>query len=77
MGYSLDSQANVTVMGETQLLNLSQGAHNIILYANDAFSNMGNSGRIFFSVDTIPPNIMICILKTNLMAPQTSNLLSN
>ena len=61
MGYSLDNQANVTVMGETELLNLSQGAHNIILYANDSFGNMGSSNRVFFSVDTIPPNIVIMI----------------
>jgi hypothetical protein len=61
MGYSLDNQANVTIMGETELLNLSQGAHNIILYANDSFSNMGSSNRVFFSVDTIAPNIVIML----------------
>jgi hypothetical protein len=61
MGYSLDNRANVTVMGETDLLNLSQGAHNIILYANDSLGNMGYSSRVFFSIDTIPPKIMIII----------------
>ena len=59
-GYSLDNRANVTVTGETQLFNLSQGAHNIILYANDSLGNMGYS-QVFFSVDTIPPNIMIML----------------
>ena len=61
MGYSLDNQANVTIKGETQLFNLSQGAHNIILYANDSLGNMGSSNRVFFSVDTIPPNIVIMV----------------
>jgi hypothetical protein len=61
MGYSLDNQANITIMGETQLLNLSQGAHNIILYAKDSFSNMGSSNRVFFSVDTIAPKIVIML----------------
>jgi len=59
MGYSLDNEANVTVMGETELYNLSQGAHSIILYGNDSLGNMGSSGIIFFSVDTIPPNIVV------------------
>ena len=48
MGYSLDNQANVTITGETELLNLSQGAHNIILYANDSLGNMGFSNKVFF-----------------------------
>ena len=61
IGYSLDNHANVTILGETELLNLTQGAHNIILYANDSLGNMGSSSRIFFSVDRIPPNIEIII----------------
>ena len=61
MGYSLDNQANVTINEETQLFNLSQGAHNIILYANDSLGNMGSSKRVFFSVDTIAPDIVIIL----------------
>ncbi len=61
IGYSLDNRANVTILGETELLNLSQGQHNIILYANDSLGNMGYSNRVFFSIDTIPPKIMIII----------------
>jgi N-acetylneuraminic acid mutarotase len=61
MSYSLDNQANITIMGETELLNLSQGAHNIILYAKDSFSNVGSSNRVFFSVDTIAPKIVIML----------------
>jgi hypothetical protein len=48
-------------MGKTELLNLSQGEHNIILYANDSLGNMGSSNRVFFSWDTIPPNIVIML----------------
>jgi N-acetylneuraminic acid mutarotase len=61
IGYSLDNRANVTLTGETELYNLSQGQHNIILYANDSIGNMGSSNQVFFSVDTIPPNIMITV----------------
>src|SRR5208283_5383962 len=61
MGYSLDNHANVTIMGETELFNLSQGAQNIIVYANDSLGNMGSSNKVFFSVDTSPPNIVIMV----------------
>ncbi|MGA2681011.1 MAG: kelch repeat-containing protein [Candidatus Bathyarchaeia archaeon] len=57
VGYSLDNKANLTVNGETELFNLTQGQHNIILYANDSAGNMGSSNRVFFSVDSLPPDI--------------------
>jgi N-acetylneuraminic acid mutarotase len=60
-GYSLDSQANVTIKQTTGLFNLSQGSHNVVIYANDSAGNMGQSSQVFFSVDTVPPNIVIMI----------------
>jgi hypothetical protein len=60
-GYSLDNQANVTIKGNTELFNLSQGAHSIIVYANDSSGNMGRSNKVFFSVDSLPPNIVIIL----------------
>jgi hypothetical protein len=60
-GYSLDNRANVTIKGNTELFNLSQGAHNIILYANDSAGNMGCSNKVFFSVDSLPPDIVIIL----------------
>jgi N-acetylneuraminic acid mutarotase len=60
-GYSLDNKANVTIKGNTELLNLSQGAHNIIIYANDSSGNMGCSNRVFFSVDSLPPDIVMIV----------------
>ena len=61
MGYSLDNKANVTLKSETQLSNLTEGAHNVTIYANDSLGNMGSSNTVFFSVDTLPPNIMILL----------------
>ena len=61
MGYSLDNKANATVKSETQLSNLTEGAHNVTIYANDTLGNMGSSNRVFFSVDTLPPNIVILL----------------
>jgi hypothetical protein len=61
IGYSLDNRANVTIKGNTELFNLSQGAHSIILYANDSAGNMGCSNRVFFSVNSLPPDIVIIL----------------
>ncbi|MDH5374686.1 MAG: cohesin domain-containing protein [Candidatus Bathyarchaeota archaeon] len=59
IGYSLDNEANVTIAGNTTLTSLSDGCHNVVVYANDTFGNMGNSGKIYFTVDTTPPHITI------------------
>ncbi len=61
MGYSLDNHANVTLTAETKLSGLSEGAHNVTIYANDSLGNMGSSNTVFFSVDTLPPNIEILL----------------
>ena len=61
MGYSLDNRANTTILSETKLSGLSQGAHNVTIYANDSLGNMGSSNTVFFSVDTLPPTIEILL----------------
>jgi N-acetylneuraminic acid mutarotase len=61
IGYSLDNHANVTIQGETKLFSLSQGVHNVTVYANDSLGNMGGSNTASFTVDTVPPNIVITI----------------
>jgi N-acetylneuraminic acid mutarotase len=57
VGYSVDNAANVTIKGETELFNLTQGEHSIVLYANDSAGNMGSSKEVFFSIDSFPPTI--------------------
>jgi len=59
IGYSLDNEANVTVASNTTLISLSNGYHNIVVYANDTFGNMGNSKKIYFTVDITPPQLKI------------------
>ena len=61
MGYSLDNQANATIQGQTPLENLTQGQHSIVIYVNDSYGNTGSSNIVWFSIDTIPPNITILI----------------
>jgi N-acetylneuraminic acid mutarotase len=59
IGYSLDGSANVTVMGDAELSDLSDGEHRLTVYANDTFGNMVSSSNVTFSVDTFPPLIMV------------------
>lgn len=54
LGYSLDGQENVTIAGNTTLLDLSAGLHNIIVYANDTFGNIGASETVSFTKDQMP-----------------------
>ena len=61
IGYSLNNHSNVTINNQAQLYNLTEGSNNIILYANDSAGNMGYSNRVFFSVDTIAPKIVILL----------------
>jgi hypothetical protein len=63
MGYSLDNRVNITILSETKLSGLSQGAHSVTIYANDSLGNMGSSNTVFFSVDKLPPTINILLPK--------------
>jgi N-acetylneuraminic acid mutarotase len=58
-GYSLDGEANVTITGNTTLSGLSNGLHNITVYAKDEFENMAASKTISFSVEVPFPAVPI------------------
>jgi N-acetylneuraminic acid mutarotase len=59
MGYSIDNGINITITSEVKLTELSQGTHQIRIYANDSAGNMGASDIVYFSIDTIAPDIRI------------------
>jgi parallel beta-helix repeat protein len=59
IGYSLDGQMNETISGNTMLSGLPDGIHTITVYANDTAGNMGSSGIVYFTIDTVSPNIEI------------------
>jgi parallel beta-helix repeat protein len=50
VGYSIDGQQNVTITGNTTLTGLSSGMHNLTVYANDTFGNMGASQTVNFTI---------------------------
>jgi parallel beta-helix repeat protein len=54
-GYSLDGQQNVTITGNTTLTGLSSGLHNVTVYANDTYGNMGASETATFTVAVPEP----------------------
>lgn len=58
-GYSLDGQANKTILGNTTIPMPSEGTHQIQVFGNDTMDTMYESAVRYFSVDTIPPEISI------------------
>jgi hypothetical protein len=55
ISYSLDGQDNVTIDGNTTLTGLSDGGHNVTVYAMDEAGNMGASETVYFSVEVPEP----------------------
>jgi len=49
--YSLDNQENVTITGNTTLTGLSNGLHNLTVYAMDEAWGVGTSETIIFNVE--------------------------
>ena len=57
MGYSLDGNANETIVGNTTLSWLSGGLHTLIVYASDEAGNIGVSETIQFSITAITAEV--------------------
>jgi hypothetical protein len=49
--YSLDGQGNIGVAGNTTLTELSNGNHNVTVYATDEAGNTGTSEARYFTVE--------------------------
>ncbi|MBA7626574.1 hypothetical protein ES703_34028 [subsurface metagenome] len=58
-GYSLDGQANNTIIGNTTIPMPSDGLHSIQVFGNDTLGTMYESNLRYFSVNTAPPEITI------------------
>ncbi len=59
MGYSLDGQDNVTVTGNATISGLTNGVHNVTVYAKDTFGNVGASETVSFSVEVPFPATLV------------------
>jgi hypothetical protein len=65
-GYSIDNEANVTITGNTTLARMPEGPHELIVYANDTYGNMGSSEKINFTIakepEPFPTTLVIAVL---------------
>jgi hypothetical protein len=59
MEYSLDSQPNISLTGNTTLAGVPNGAHNLTVHAQDIAGNTGVSETIYFSVEVPFPATLI------------------
>jgi hypothetical protein len=57
--YSLDGLDNVTVAGNATLTGLSDGEHNITVYATDIAGHTGVSETVYFSVKVAFPTALV------------------
>ncbi len=55
IGYSFDGKENVTISGNATIADLANGLHNVTVYANDTYSNMGASEIVTFTVAVPEP----------------------
>lgn len=55
MGYSLDGKQNVTITGNTNIANMTNGLHTLVIYANDTFGDIGASQTVNFTVSKPEP----------------------
>jgi hypothetical protein len=77
ISYVLDGQENVTINRDTVLAGLSNGRHNITVYAMDEAGNTGASETICFSVE-VPesfPTVLVAIVSIGLVAGIGAGLL--
>jgi len=58
IAYSLDGAANVTIPTNTIVAQMSDGQHNVIVYATDTVGQTGSSDKTYFKVDVTPPTAL-------------------
>jgi parallel beta-helix repeat protein len=58
-GYSLDNQSYVTLTGSTVLTGLSEGSHNVIVFANNTLGVWNYSELVYFTVSIQKPDLIV------------------
>jgi len=59
LGYSLDGKDNATISGNTTITDLTNGLHNVTVYARDEFENTGASETIYFTIEAPFPTALV------------------
>ncbi|MFX1408991.1 MAG: hypothetical protein ACFFA6_01455 [Promethearchaeota archaeon] len=56
LGYSLDKQSNITILGDTTIPFPLNGTHSIQLYGNDTIGTLYESDIRYFTIGPLPPS---------------------
>ena len=64
IGYSLDNQPNVTIVGNFSIVNMTYGSHNVTVYANSTFGILGASENVSFTIVQPFPIVTIAVIST-------------
>lgn len=75
LGYSLDGKDNATISGNSTITGLTNGLHNVTVYARDEFENTGASETISFSVDVPFPLVPAAVASVAAVAIVGAGLL--
>jgi hypothetical protein len=67
IAYSLDGKENVSISGNSTISGLSNGLHNITVYARDTAGNVGNSETIAFAVACLFPLFLLPLFPLQLL----------
>jgi N-acetylneuraminic acid mutarotase len=63
LAYSLDNQANITIVENVTLPALSEGSHRLTIYATDSLGNAG-SKTVYFNIAPFPIIAVVAVLAT-------------
>jgi hypothetical protein len=58
-GYSLDGQEKIAISRNQASIGLSDGVHSIEVFAYDSAGNTASSAQVHFTIDTMPPEILL------------------
>ena len=67
LNYSLDGAENVTISKNVTLAGLTDGGHNLTVYATDLVGNVGFSETVSFSVEPFPVILVVALTTTTLI----------
>ena len=68
LSYSVDGKQNVTIVGNSTITNLSNGLHNVTIYAKDSFGNLGASETTSFIMARPEPFPVVPVVAVSVMA---------
>jgi hypothetical protein len=63
LSYSLDNQANITIVENVTLPALSNGSHRLTIYATDSLGNAG-SRTVYFNIAPFPIIAVVAVMAT-------------